>query len=58
MSALETVLVLAAAVLLIAALVIAVGRLVRRRMLDPPGVKAAAQALRPPVWPVHRCARD
>ena len=32
--------------LLIAALVVAVGRLLRRRMLDPPGVKAAAQALR------------
>ena len=46
MNAFETALILGAAVLLLAALVIAVGRLLRRRMLDPPGVKAAAQALR------------
>ena len=46
MSALETGLVVGAAVLLIVALVVVIGRVVRRRMLDPPGVKAAAQALR------------
>ncbi len=46
MNALQTTLIVGAAALLIAALVVAVGRLLRRRMLDPPGVKAAAQALR------------
>jgi len=46
MNTAETVLALGAAVLLIVVAVVAAGRLLRRRMLDPPGVKAAAQALR------------
>ena len=46
MNTVETVLALGAAVLLIVVAVVAAGRLLRRRMLDPPGVKAAAQALR------------
>ena len=46
MSALATGLIVGLVVLLIVLAVTAGGRWVRRRMLDPPGVKAAAQALR------------
>ena len=46
MSALATGLIVGLVVLLIVLAVLAGGRWVRRRMLDPPGVKAAAQALR------------
>jgi two-component system LytT family sensor kinase len=46
MSQLTTGLIVAAVVVVLAAIVYFSGRWLRRRMLDPPGVRAAAQALR------------